>query len=108
MNITNNMAVDRQQLQQVSNISRQNENIEVKKDNDKISSGVEVSFGNSTIKQMDDIINENILSASSNINDISMAEDMIRAANLRILNNSSDAMMSQSKQSASVAMELLK
>lgn len=110
MNISNDMSINRQQLQQVSNINKNDDKVAVKQaaDEKKPASGVAVSFGSNRIKDMDDIINENILSASSSIKDISMAEEMIRKANQRILNNSDDAIMTQSKQSANVAMELLK
>lgn len=53
-------------------------------------------------------IQENIMSMTCDINDIVMADEMIRAANRRILENAEESMIAQSEQSAEATMELLK
>lgn len=59
----------------------------------------------SRIKQ---IAEENILSAESDVLDVSRAEEMIRQANRNILNQADDAVKVQSGQTVEKAMELLK
>lgn len=51
---------------------------------------------------------ENILSASSNITDVSKAEEMVREANKRILASADDAVLAQAGQTAEVTAELLR
>ena len=54
------------------------------------------------------VAEENALSAESSITDVSKAEEMIRQANQNILNQADDAIKVQSRQTAAVAIELLK
>ena len=51
---------------------------------------------------------ENILAASSSITDVSKAEEMIREANKRILEQADDAVLAQANQTVEVTSELLK
>ena len=51
---------------------------------------------------------ENILSASSSITDVSKAEEMVREANRRILENADDAVLAQASQTAQITAELLR
>lgn len=51
---------------------------------------------------------ENILSAQSDVLDVSKADEMIRQANRNILTQADDALKVQSHQSVAVAIELLK
>lgn len=55
-----------------------------------------------------EIAMENILSASSSITDVSKAEEMIREANRRILEQADDSVLSQANQTVEVTSELLK
>lgn len=112
MNINNDMSINRPGLQQVNTDTKiKNAAPEIKEEKVQAKeSDVTLTIGSKmrTDKEIEDIINENILSASSSFMDIAKAEDMIKNANMNILNNSDDAVMSQSKQSVSMIMELLK
>lgn len=55
-----------------------------------------------------EIAMENFLSASSSITDVSKAEEMIREANRRILEQADDSVLSQANQTVEVTSELLK
>lgn len=110
MNINGNISINTQAVQQVAPSNKLEKAVKKAEIQNNINSA-EAKLSDAKIrsdKEIEDIINENILSASSSFMDISKAEDMIRKANMNILNNSGDAVMSQSKQSASMAMELLK
>lgn len=51
---------------------------------------------------------ENVLASQSNILDVDKADDMIRAANRRILENANDSVLAQANQSSDVVKELCK
>lgn len=68
------------------------------------SKAAELTLSN-RIKQ---IAEENIQSSESGIMDVFKAEEMIRQANQNILNQADDAVKVQSRQTAAVAIELLK
>lgn len=56
----------------------------------------------------DDIVTENILASESNYMDITKADEMIRQANSKILDQADDAMKVQADQSTISVMELLR
>lgn len=51
---------------------------------------------------------ENVLASQSNILDVDKADDMIRAANRRILENASDSVLAQANQTSEMVKELFK
>lgn len=51
---------------------------------------------------------ENIMAASSSITDVAKAEEMIREANRRILEQAGDSVLTQANQTVEVTSELLK
>lgn len=51
---------------------------------------------------------ENVLASQSNILDVDKADDMIRLANRRILENANDSVLAQANQSSDVVKELCK
>ena len=51
---------------------------------------------------------ENVLASQSDILDVDKADDMIRAANRRILENANDSVLAQANQSSDVVKELCK
>lgn len=51
---------------------------------------------------------ENVLASQSNILDVDKADDMIRAANRRILENANDSVLAQANQTAQMVAELSK
>ena len=51
---------------------------------------------------------ENVLASQSNILDVDKADDMIRAANRRILENANDSVLAQANQTSEMVKELFK
>ncbi len=120
MNIGNNLMVN----VQVNGTMTANNNIfKAEKKEAKLATGqkvnlaaesaVDVSISEKTKRQSLDKVaqetaQENIMSMACDIRDIVMADDMIRAANRRILENADESIIAQSEQSVETTMELLK
>ena len=105
-NISNNI-----KLQQVSL------NTAKEKEDKKLATGVrindnpvELKISNNKIKseeEIEQIAKENLSAAFGDINDILKAEEMINNANMKIRENSNEAVLSQSNQDNQVVMALL-
>ena len=77
--------------------------IKEQENNDAVSLKITVKAGDTPEAAL-----ENILAASSSISDVSKAEEMIREANKRILEQAGDSVLTQANQTVEVTSELLK
>ena len=73
---------------------------------------VEISDANSRSIVLSDVelqsALENVLASQSNVLDVEQADDMIRAANRKILENADDAVLAQANQTTQMVAELSK
>lgn len=98
-------------------IQQLNLNTVKEKEDKKIATGVKIEENSAELKishnkmrseeEIEKIAKENLSAAFGDINDVLKAEEMINKANMKIRNNSNEAVLSQSNQDNQVVMTLL-
>ena len=115
MLVTNHMEVNKKPEQNYTTaLSKEEPGTKVQATAQEADKEVEVSISDVNSRKSvlsDDELNvalENVLASQSNILDVDKADDMIRAANRRILENANDSVLAQANQSSDVVKELCK